>query len=189
MSATLGFVSVRLHAEHGYFGGYLVLNHRARPLEFHCTLPVKPSRAQTLLYGPTLDEFVCGEQIARALVTKAKLKPDLLVVDSAAVLGLAHISDLPLVQLCTEIVTSPACERLTLPQLHIAEREKQDDGHASNTRCTIGEYNFALPANGRATEQLLNDIISQLASHFDLREPFQRIVEALVEAHPIAKAA
>ena len=187
MSATLGFVSVRLHAEHGYFGGYLVLNHRARPLEFHCTLPVKPSRAQTLLYGPTLEEFVCGEQIARALVTKAKLKPDLLVVDSAAALGLAQVCDLPLVQLCTEVAISPACERLLLPKIAAGPAGSQDDVDCRHLH--VGDYEFALPANTQVTDATLKQIIAQLAAHFDLREPFQRIVEALVEAHPIAKAA
>ena len=82
----LGFITVRHHVEHGYFGGYLILNQLGRPLEFHCTLPVKPSRAQSLLYGPTLDDFICGEQIAKALVTKAKLKPSLLLTDCSAVL-------------------------------------------------------------------------------------------------------
>jgi hypothetical protein len=182
MSATIGFVSVRLHAEHGYFGGYLVLNQRARPLEFHCTLPVKPSRAQVLLYGPTLDEFVCGEQIARALVTKAKLKPDLVVVDSAAALGLSNVSDLPVVHLANEIASSTLCERLAIPSGQAGESPTRD--------ClTVGKYRFGLPAGGRVSNESLNQVLSQLANHFDLREPFQRIVEALVEAHPIAKAA
>ncbi len=56
-SLSLGFISVRHHAEHGYFGGYLIVNSLGRPLEFHCTLPVKPSRAQELLYGATLERI------------------------------------------------------------------------------------------------------------------------------------
>ena len=67
MTESLGFLSVRRHPEHGYFGGYLITNSIARPLEFHCTMPVKPSRAQELLYGPTMDAFVCGEQIAKVM--------------------------------------------------------------------------------------------------------------------------
>ena len=69
---SLGFLTVRKHPSRGYFGGFLVLNVLARPLEFHCTLPVQPTRAQQILYGATLDEFISGEQIARALILKAK---------------------------------------------------------------------------------------------------------------------
>ena len=93
MTVSLGFLSVRRHPEHGYFGGYLITNQIARPLEFHCTMPVKPRRAQMLLYGPTMDAFVCGEQIAKALVGKAKVKPDIVLTDCAAVLALATVSD------------------------------------------------------------------------------------------------
>ena len=51
----LGFLTVVEHPQHGLFGGYLLLNHGGRPLEFHCTAPIKPNRAQEILYGPTLD--------------------------------------------------------------------------------------------------------------------------------------
>ena len=54
--------------EQGLFGGYLVLNLLGRPLEFHCTAPVRPNRAQEILYGPTLDPYLCGERIGQTLV-------------------------------------------------------------------------------------------------------------------------
>ena len=37
--------------------------------------PVRPSRAQQILYGPTLEPYLLGEQIAGALLDEAKLKP------------------------------------------------------------------------------------------------------------------
>ena len=77
MADLVGFLSVRYQPEHGFFGGYLIVNQLARPLEFHCTMPVRPSRSQELLYGSTLNDFVCGEQIAKALTQKAKLKPEI----------------------------------------------------------------------------------------------------------------
>lgn len=58
---------------HGYTGGLLLVCQRGRPLEFHCTEPVQPSRAEQILFGPTLKEHLCGEQIGGALVAKAKL--------------------------------------------------------------------------------------------------------------------
>ena len=45
----LGFLTVVEHPQYGLFGGYLVLNLAGRPLEFHCTAPIKPNRAQEIL--------------------------------------------------------------------------------------------------------------------------------------------
>ena len=174
----LGFITVRHHSEHGYFGGYLILNQLGRPLEFHCTLPVKPSRAQSLLYGPTLDDFICGEQIAKALVTKAKLKPSLLLTDCTAVLAFEQIGDEPMALV---EVNEPNANEAHLRRPHQADANVKRIG-SSGMRCCVS-------ASSSVDNELLSTIAPQLAPHFDLTEPFQRIAEALLEAHPIVKAA
>ncbi|MDX1926411.1 MAG: hypothetical protein SFV81_07835 [Pirellulaceae bacterium] len=174
----LGFITVRHHVEHGYFGGYLILNQLGRPLEFHCTLPVKPSRAQSLLYGPTLDDFICGEQISKALVTKAKLKPSLLLTDCSSVLAFEQVGDEP-IALVDSGETSNQESHLRRP--HRADMNLKRIG-ASAMRCSV-------TASSTATSELLSEIAPKLAPNFDLTEPFQRIAEALLEAHPIVKAA
>ena len=68
----LGFLTGLGSSNEGLIGGFLVLNAVGRPMEFHCTAPIKPNRAQEILYGNTLDGFVCGEQIAPALVSRTK---------------------------------------------------------------------------------------------------------------------
>ena len=73
--AALGFLTVLDHPQHGLMGGYLVLNAAGRPLEFHCTAPVKPNRAQQILYGPTLEPFLYGEQIGQALIGEIAIGP------------------------------------------------------------------------------------------------------------------
>ena len=86
-AATLGFLTVVEHAQHGLMGGYLLLNAAGRPLEFHCTAPLKPNRAQQILYGPTLEPYLYGEQIAEALVGKATVEPLLICTDARPVLA------------------------------------------------------------------------------------------------------
>jgi hypothetical protein len=174
----LGFISVRHHAEYGYFGGYLIVNQLARPLEFHCTLPVKPSRAQSLLYGQTLDDFICGEQIAKALVAKAKLKPALLLTNCEAVLAFEHVSDEPMLYV--------SCEEDADDVPHL---RKPMSSSVQLSDMKVGGSHFRITNTSRATEKLTEDIASRLAPNFDLHEPFQRIAEALLEAHPIVKAA
>jgi len=68
----LGFLTAVDHRDHGLFGGYLIVSDTSRPVEFHCTVPVKTNRAQEILYGASLREYLLGEQIAPALLSKAK---------------------------------------------------------------------------------------------------------------------
>ena len=51
---SLGFITVIDHVDLGCIGGYLILNLGGRPLEFHCTAPVRANRAQQILYGVSL---------------------------------------------------------------------------------------------------------------------------------------
>ena len=177
MTESLGFLSVRRHPEHGYFGGYLITNSIARPLEFHCTMPVKPSRAQELLYGPTMDAFVCGEQIAKALVTKAKIKPALVLTNCPAVLAIAAVSQIAVAQL-------QFAESQLVPSFEIPTGSA---GQLETLKTEV--WQFAYLSDHTETEAQLKQVLGQVSSHFDLTEPFQRITEALLEAHPIARAA
>lgn len=177
MADSLGFLSVRQHAEHGYFGGFLILNAMARPLEFHCTLPIKPSRAQVLLYGATLNDFVCGEQIGQALLKKSKQPPDLILTDCPPVLALNHVSDVTTLLLREDSARQPTTSLTTPPS-------------ATPTRkVRVGDQDFESPLDLDCSTEVITTILDGLASHFELQEPFQRIVEALMEAHPIVRAA
>src|SRR5437763_16597995 len=93
----LGFLTVVEHAPHGLFGGYLLLTPAGRPLEFHCTAPVRTSRAQQILYGPTLAPYLYGEQIGQALVQKARAAAGIVFTDVAAALSVRDFIDVPAV--------------------------------------------------------------------------------------------
>lgn len=173
---SLGFITVRHHSEHGYYGGYLIVNCHARPLEFHCTMPVKPTRAQVLLYGHTIDDFICGEQIAKALVNKAKLRPNLLLTDSSSVLAFENVGDEPIALVTHE----PASDsHLRIPQ-----------SVASELKIVCARsVDFRVTTQSRIDASFLKEICNELAPRFDISEPLERIASAILEAHPIAKAA
>ena len=175
-SESLGFLSVRQHAEHGFFGGLLILNKLARPIEFHCTLPVQPSRAQVLLYGVTLHDFLCGEQIANALIHKVKQKPGLIITDCRPVLALNLVSSIDTILLAD--ATADECVGFSTPDSTLATRTEEIEN---------SKFEFALEHD--VDVEKVAAAIQGLAAHFELAEPFQRIVEALREAHPIVRAA
>ncbi|MDG2013172.1 MAG: hypothetical protein P8J33_06680 [Pirellulaceae bacterium] len=87
-SSNFGFYSVLEIESIGYCGGYLVLNEIGRPLEFHCTLPVKPGRSQEILYGSTLRNFLICDHIGPSLINKAKNRAGLVLVNQVEALDL-----------------------------------------------------------------------------------------------------
>jgi hypothetical protein len=90
-----GFLTVVEDDRHGLFGGYLVLNEAGRPLEFHCTAPIRPSRPQEILYGNTLRPYLYGEQIGQALLSKAKHPPSIILTDQRPALALQTLIEIP----------------------------------------------------------------------------------------------
>lgn len=179
-SLTLGFLTVVKHEQHGFFGGYLVLNASGRPLEFHCTAPVKPNRAQEILYGPTLLPYLCGEQIGQTLISKSPTKPLVVCTDLVAVLA------------AREFVSQPVALVMNHRERDdgdgsIAERSKSwrlDAGHSRPRliQFEVGRNMLALsPQHVDDRDDLMRRLAS-LADHFDLAEPFDRIRGAIDEA-------
>lgn len=173
----LGFLSVRHHPSCGYFGGYLVVNALARPLEFHCTLPLLPTRSQQILYGATLEEFVCGEQIGRALVQRAKCKPRCILCDSATSLSLRHVERIPVAAIQMESTASSGGLRRPTSERSDCVAIRVEACHLSLLR----DY--------ESDSEHFREVLEGIAEKFDVHEPFSRIEEALMEANPIARAA
>jgi endogenous inhibitor of DNA gyrase (YacG/DUF329 family) len=199
---SLGFVSVRQRLDQGYFGGYLLINSVARPLEFHCTVPVQPTRAQSILFGPTLEEFLCGEQICRALLSRAKLQPQVVLVDAPAALCVRHWIDLPILWVRARGGTlggalggisseqSSSGELLSPTNLEHGFQTPSHQRNASEYAERSSEhYRFCCLDSYRSDLDAIDWLNESYAIEHDLREPFERIIEALSEAHPRTKAA
>ncbi len=162
-SPALGFLTVIEHDQHGLFGGYLVLNLAGRPLEFHCTAPVKPNRAQQILYGPTLEPYLYGEQIGQALVAKCAHDVLVLCTDRPAALAVRGFVPLPTVFVDTGV---------------------EDDVDESNAlmRFVFGRNKLAVPVARLADREVACERLQKVGEAFDLSEPFGRIRAAIEEA-------
>lgn len=176
--ATFGYLSTWDSPEHGCLGGYLIVSHLGRPLEFHCTAPVQSSRAQQILYGPTLWPYLFGEQIAVRLVNEAKLRPYVLLVDHPATFSMR--------------------ERFNMPML-LPRRSGNVGAGSGASESLIGADSVKrLPDEGAIVfefapgfdrdRQDAADVLSQLAIFVDLLEPFERIHEAIREAQRLGAA-
>lgn len=76
----LGFYQTVARPSGEICGGVLITSHLGRPIEFQCSLPIRPNATQQTLYGTTLMPFIKGELIAEALYDKLSAKPDILFV-------------------------------------------------------------------------------------------------------------
>jgi hypothetical protein len=173
MKPALGFLTVLSHPQHGLFGGYLLLNMAARPLEFHCTAPIKPNRAQEILYGPTLEAFLYGEQIGFTLLGQAKIEPLIVCTDSPPALAVRELISLPVA-----LVMKPGGNGVS---------PAGEPGHGQDARGTlsifrVGRNTLAVAKRAESDQPLITERLAELADWFDLAEPFDRIRQAIEEA-------
>lgn len=154
-SPAYGFLTTVDSTTHGLFGGYLLVDPAGRPLEFHCTAPVKVSRAQQILYGVTLQGHLHGQQIGATLIAEGSLTPLVVLTDVESMLTVRPHTHLPVA-----FVTGPDAQ----------------------VGFELGAARVSGPAGDDAAVAVLRESLAPLAAAVDLREPFERIRAALEEA-------
>lgn len=172
---TLGFLTIVEIADKGFVGGYLLTNVWGRPLEFQCTAPVKPSRAQEILYGPTLRPVLFGELIAATLIEKAAGEPALVLTDEETALGARPEVKVPVVCL----------DRDALDPAGVHE------GTATAAACNaplarLQDVRGRARCHGKFQDDLrwLDALLRSNECLEDLHEPFQRIHLCIGEVYP-----
>ncbi|RIK73299.1 MAG: hypothetical protein DCC67_18060 [Planctomycetota bacterium] len=168
-----GFLTVLESAGHGLFGGYLVLSPQGRPLEFRCTTPVVATRAQEILYGPTLQPYLLGEVIGPALLNGAELPVAALLTDQRDMLGLALVRHEEL------LLIEPLQRREAEPSRELALPSSPAVGGAS---AVLGGCRVTAAATSVLSAESLHALLEPLTAHVYLAEPFDRIRAALLEA-------
>ncbi len=179
--AAFGYLSTWDSPEHGCLGGYLIVSAVGRPLEFHCTAPIRTSRAQQILYGPTLWPYVLGEQIGGTLLAEAKLRTKLIIVDHAAALCLRSRWETPMVRLvrtgsnreaaATDLLAAETCDKFA----------------ATAGPMTVANCVLELPASYESDREGVAILLAELAEYVELDEPFERIREAICEAQRLGE--
>lgn len=182
---TIGFYAVVEDAQCGYFGGLLITNEFARPVEFHCTTPVKPNRAQEILYGVTLQQFLYGELIGKSLLEKLKNQPKLICVNKRPSLALGDNLDFPVVWVLHE---DELAERTAVLSSRHGEIQfgssRQDDQRDSVI--VVGRNRCVPHERWVQKRELLLSRLMGIPPSIDLLEPFERICRAIEEASQAA---
>ncbi len=135
-TSAVGFLTAVEDEAGTVFGGFLILNAFGRPLEFHCTAPVTPTRAQQILYGPTLKPFLYGEYLGGALLAKAQMRPALVCTDQPATLAAQHVTDLPVV-----LVAASTLQEEAIGEAHFPTEANRHGSVSCNHTCgTMPEW-------------------------------------------------
>ena len=158
---TFGFLTVCDAANIGMFGGYLLVDITGRPLEFHCTAPLRVTRAQEILYGATLQRHLHGDQIGGPLLKATQLSPVAVLTDRESLLHARSYGASPVV----------------------AIQEQETDGQESReeTLC-LGAIRLRPHAEDMSKMDQLRPHFETLSSSIELAEPFDRIRAAIDEA-------
>jgi hypothetical protein len=172
-AATIAYYTVVDDGRTGWTGGLLVLTSGGRPIEFQCTLPVRPSRAHEILFGPTLRDHLIGDVIGSLLVKKVRTPISLLCCDQPEALKIEAAA-------------------VGFPVALVVEAAESEEGPISDE--TIVGFT-SLPLIGSTLRvamekaEAVHAIISKLSDLPDAIEPFDRIREAIKEAQSqIARA-
>ena len=164
--ATIGYYTVLEDEQTGWTGGLLLLNRAGRPLEFQCSLPVRPTRAHEILFGPTLRAHLIGEVIGSVLIKKCRTPISLLCCDQPESLKLATETDGPVA-----LVAEAA--------------EVQEGPIAAGMLAGAGTLGLAGATLHLPMEQIetVRELLPEFEDLPDAVEPFERIREAVREAH------
>lgn len=159
-ATAFGFLTAVDSPTHGVFGGYLLVDAIGRPLEFHCTAPVKVSRAQQILYGASLPGHLHGQQIGAALLAEGSVTPTVVLTDHDAMLTVRPHTSLPVALV----------------------RRRDEAAEPPPGAFAMGEVCVSPPASDAADADALRQRLEHLGAAVDLTEPFDRIRAAIEEA-------
>ena len=153
----LGFYLAVEHAHGEVSGGILITSHQGRPIEFQCSLPIRPNATQQTLYGKTLRPFLVGDLIAGALRDKLDARPHVLFVNDPDAINQQTWDQVPV--FC---FTPPAA-----------------GGTSAKFR---GDSFWHDPAIATQVAAMLQRLEKHVPEAADLREPLLRVEQALREA-------
>lgn len=155
----LGFLAVEQFLETGEVeirGGILTTDFETKPIEFHVTSSVKPSRTQRVLYGKTLNDYIYAELIGAPLVKSVKESLDVVLVANEHLLQVRRF--------------------IAIPLLHISANSQTNDHEPRNIV-------FKEAQEFTGDRGFVESILNAITTKRDLIEPFDRLKIALHETH------
>ncbi len=162
------FSILRTPNSEGYIGGMLVLDQRGVPMEFRCTLPVRPTQAQKALYGNTLEPYVFNQLIGLPLTQALINQPACYIVKNTMMLELREYISSPVVYI-EQYSGSLSASDSSNPDNQI-QLSSETAGFQPITARFMNGY--------ESDYEIILDKLEETFKQIDLLEPFDRITTA-----------
>lgn len=170
---TLGYYAVVNCERTGWTGGLLILSSSGRPLEFRCTLPVRPSKSHEILFGATMRSHLIGEVIGSLLLKTCRTPISMICCQQPEAIALETHAN------CPVCLVRDAAED--------DEGPIDEDTLAGSVGVELAGSTMSVPMEH---SERVQEICEGLQNLPDATEPFERIREAIREAHSqLARAA
>lgn len=174
-SINYGFLKIIEDETIGFTGGLLMVNQDGKPTEFHCTAPLLENKTQKILYGKTWRSHVYCDLLAKALIEKAALSPELIFIDQTELRPLAGEVAAPILYV-TESNAGPS-----LVGEEVAQTEAQFP------EFELDHLNVTALLTDLVQIEFVKEACERFTSTLTLDEPFERISQALAEARQVAR--
>ena len=150
----LAFLDAHRFADGSVRGTVLVTDERTRPLEFRVTEPIAPDELQQVLFGAVLDEHLLGDLCGVPLLDALREDADYVLVRDQALLSLQSVRGESVVWV---------------------GRDEASEGSG----VVLGQHGAG---DGETLQRARSDLRA-VAEHYDLLEPFDRMVAAAEHVH------
>ena len=161
----------------GQMGAALAVDSTGLPVEFRCSVPVRPSLMQRAVYGRRLDDHIAIDLCGRPLLQALESEPAVCLVEYAALLDLQQ--DLPL----------PVFHAWRADASHGAVQLHQDAGNGSGAGGTDDVIRIDSPPGSapvflrrsphwRQPVEAYISLLERISAKSDLLEPFDRLTAA-----------
>jgi hypothetical protein len=134
-TTNLGFLTI-VRDGAGYLGGYLVTNLWGRPLEFRISNAVQPNRVQQILYGQSLEPYICADLLGKTLVDKTATAAQIILTDHPAAVDLRLRLDVPVALVNADDPISPLSPHAHFPSDATVVRDLKN---------RLGNFDFVEP--------------------------------------------
>lgn len=173
---SVGYLDTTESEPIGFYGALLVVSENARPVEFHCTQPIRPKPAQKVLYGATLSPSLLADQIPRALLNKSRSKLGLILVNDPKLMALRNLIEIPMALIGES--GSPA-----------TSSENSGASIAADHQLVIGDLSFfsfenievAVSRSHDSDQDIVRQALISISRSVDVDEPFERLTIAMEE--------
>jgi len=168
-----GYLTVQASTDaQAFAGGLLTTDSELRPLDFRCTTAIRPTALQKALYGDVLRQHLFVDLLGLTLVRAADPQPDLVLFQDPALLYLQRkLEPMPALWVVAETGTAGGETGEIRPPV-----DPQHLTITSLSGSTIGI--FVYPGYGERVVQV-KALLESVATHFDLLEPFRRMLPLL----------